>query len=220
MEIEAKFGLPDRATLERLRQVGHLGGYRLGEGKVREVRDVYLDTADRRILAAGHTCRWREAAGQVVVTLKSLSPGQGAVRRREELEMALPAGAPLDPSQWPPSPARERLAGWIRTEPPCPLFELHQTRTVRPVFRKESKVAEMSLDEVRATAGGRAHEYLELEIELQAQGNADDLAALVDVLTRERELAAEPRSKFERALAMLDHSSPASLLLSSEQETL
>jgi CHAD domain-containing protein len=220
VEIEAKFGVPDRASMQRLQELNRLGTFRLGQGQVREVRDVYQDTADRRILAAGYACRWRETAGQVVVTLKGMSPAQGAVHSREELETVLPADVQLDPAQWPPSLVRDRLLGWIGAHPLAPLFELQQTRTVRPVLRDDVCVAEMSLDAVRVTAAGKVQEYLELELELQPAGSADDLTAMVAVLTREWALPPEPRSKFERALEMLDGSGSGKLLLPQERAAL
>jgi CHAD domain-containing protein len=220
VEIEAKFALPDRASAQRLRGLDRLGDFRLGEGKVCEVSDIYLDTADRRILAAGYACRWREVAGQIVVTLKSISPAQGAVHRRDELETVLLGGAPREPAQWPPSPVQDRLLGWIGPEVVSPIFELRQTRTVRPVLHSGVCVVEMSVDEVRATAGGRTQEYLELEMELQPGGSAKDLAGLVDVLTRDWGLVPEPRSKFERALALLDGYGSGTLLLPHEREAL
>ena len=220
MEIEAKFGVPDQSSLRGLQELDRLAGFRVGEARVHEVRDVYLDTADRRILAAGYACRWRVMADKVIVTLKGLSPGQGAVHRREELETVLPADARPDPTQWPPGTVRDRLLGWIGTELLCPLFELHQTRTIRPVLRDTVRVAEMSVDDVRVTAGGQTQAYLELEMELQPGGSTDDLATLVDLLTGDWGLVPEPRSKFERALAMLHSSGPASLLVQSEREAL
>ncbi|MBE9506456.1 MAG: CYTH domain-containing protein, partial [Chloroflexi bacterium] len=60
MEIEAKFALPDAETLRRLQAIDHLAGFALSTGQVKQMRDTYLDTADRLILAAGYACRRRE----------------------------------------------------------------------------------------------------------------------------------------------------------------
>ena len=63
MEIEAKFALPDAQTLQRLQSTDHLADLTLSEGQVEQVRDTYLDTTGRAILAAGYACRRRERGG-------------------------------------------------------------------------------------------------------------------------------------------------------------
>ena len=85
-----------------------------------------------------------------------------------------------------------------------PLFELRQTRTVRGITQGAQRVAELSLDDVRVTAGNREQAYLEMEVELKPHGTEDDLAAIVECLRDEWQLKPEPLSKFERALAFLE----------------
>ena len=54
-----------------------------------EVRDTYLDTADRAILSGGYALRRREQEGSLLITLKSTTPATGAIHRREEWETVL-----------------------------------------------------------------------------------------------------------------------------------
>lgn len=202
MEIEAKFVLPDMDAFQRLQTVDRLAGFALSVGRVKQVRDTYLDTAGRLILRAGYACRRREESEGILITLKGLGGAQGAVHRREELEMWIPSDLP--PVQWSPSPARERVLQLIGLAPILPLFELQQTRTVRLITQAERLVAELSLDDVHVMAVNREQVYLEMEVELKSHGTEDDLSILVACLRDEWTLRPEPLSKFERALAFLE----------------
>jgi inorganic triphosphatase YgiF len=99
---------------------------------------------------------------------------------------------------------RERVLQLIGPAPLLPLFELRQTRTVRGITQGALRVAELSLDDVRMTAGNREQVYLEMEVELKPHGTEDDLSAIVACLRDEWQLKPEPLSKFERALAFLE----------------
>lgn len=206
MEIEAKYVLPDRETFERFRELNHLAGYDLSSGHIKQIRDTYLDTPYRHILNAGHMCRRREQDGEVIITLKRSRAVEGAVHRREELEVSLPAYRP--PAEWPISPIREQILQLIGEAPLVVLFGLRQTRFVRSLLRDGQTVAELSLDEVFMAADDREQSYLELEVELADGGTERDLDALVAHLEVERELQAQPRSKFERALAFFGEELP------------
>jgi inorganic triphosphatase YgiF len=71
MEIEAKFNIPDPGTYWSLQTTKGLAGYSLTTQEVRSIRDTYLDTSRRLILAAGFSCRRRRTrAGRIVMTLK------------------------------------------------------------------------------------------------------------------------------------------------------
>ncbi len=217
MEIEAKFALPDVATLQRLQAASQMAGFALSTGQVKQVHDTYLDTAGRLILAAGYACRWREQGEEMLITLKGLGGAEDAVHRREELEVLLPAEQPpaqrfdvahrrrfdVTPHKWPASPVRDRVLQLIGEAPLAPLFDLQQTRVVRLVSQGERLVAELSLDDVHLVAEGGEQAYLELEVELAAPGTEDDLATIVTCLQDEWGLEPERRSKFERALAFL-----------------
>jgi inorganic triphosphatase YgiF len=211
MEIEAKFALPDVETWRRLQAADSLAGFALSASRVKRVRDTYLDTAERKILAAGYACRWREQSDSILITLKSLNDSQGTIHRREELEVMLPSEQSQIPvGEWPASLARERLTQWIGQSPLTPLFELQQTRIIRNVTQGKRLVAELSLDDVCLTVGDRRQAYCELEVELKPEGNEADLMSLVACLRDEWGLKSEPRSKFERAMAFSQESGDGS----------
>ncbi|MFQ5342683.1 MAG: CHAD domain-containing protein [Anaerolineae bacterium] len=205
MEIEAKFALPDMDAFKRLQTLDMLAGFALSEVQVRQVHDTFLDTADRQILAAGHVCRRREQDGEVVMSLKRFTSTDGAIHRREELQETLPAYRP--PAEWPAGPLREKVLELIGDAPLIPLFDLQQTRIVRPLTRGQRLVAELSLDRVTMTGADRRQAYSELEVELAEEGTEHDLATIVAHLEVEWALRPEPRSKFERALGFFEEAS-------------
>lgn len=202
MEIEAKFAIPDADIFFCLQTIDRLANYTLLTPQANPVRDTYFDTRDRRILAAGYACRLRQTGAGVWVTLKGLGRAEGAVHRREELEMPLPALLPF--SEWPAGQVHDRVSGWIGDAPLAPLFTLQQSRMVRRLEEGDRSVAEWSLDEVRLTVGEREQVYFELEIELEPGGTEDDLEIVVACLQDEWGLRPEPRSKFERAMRFVE----------------
>jgi CHAD domain-containing protein len=215
VEIEAKFAVPDVETFRRLRAADQLAGLALSEAQIKQVSDTYLDTPDRSILAAGYACRRREEPEGIVMTLKGLRGLEGAVHRREELEVQLPVDQP--PAEWPASPVRDLALQLIGDAPLISLFNLHQTRIIRIMSQEQRTVAQLSLDEVHLSVAGRVQAYFELEAELVPSGNEDDLAAIVAHLQDEWGLRSEPRSKFERALAFLEETPPDRRLLTPQQ---
>ena len=200
MEIEAKFAVPDEATWLKLQAVEQIAGYDLSAGETKQVHDTFMDTPARSILAARHVCRKREVDGQIVMTLKSGQTVEGAVHRREELEVTLDRERPI--GQWPPSEIRDRLLALVGDVALVPLFDQHQTRIIRWVSQGDRVVAEMSVDQVELLIKGREQSYFEVEFELKAVGTEDDLAAIARCLHDEWKLKPEPRSKFSRALAL------------------
>jgi CHAD domain-containing protein len=215
VEIEAKFAVPDVETFRRLRAADQLAGLALSAAQIKQVSDTYLDTPDRSILAAGYACRRREESEGITMTLKGLRGLEGAVHRREELEVRLLADQP--PAEWPASPVRDLALQLIGDAPLTALFNLHQTRILRMMSQGQQIVAQLSLDEVHLSVAGRDQAYFELEAELAPPGNEDDLAAIVAHLQDEWGLKPEPRSKFERALAFLEETPPDRRLLTPQQ---
>lgn len=202
MEIEAKFTVPNRQVYRALLRLRELAGYTLIPTVSARVADRYFDTADGRLLAAGYACRLRSEGALALATLKGLGGAQGALHRREEQEVQLKAWTP-DVTAWPPSSARDLALALSGGAPLQPLFDLEQHRTRADVADGARRVAELSLDAVRAVIGRRPALYYELEVELKAEGTEEDLARLAQVLSTEYGLKPETRSKFERALETL-----------------
>ena len=203
MEIEAKFVVPDRQVYAQLGRLRSLAGYGLTPAGVAPVSDRYFDTLDRRFLAAGYACRLRQEGDALLLTLKGLGGVEGAVHRRDEREVSLPAWIP-DPTAWPESAARTLALELAKGAPLRPLFSLRQRRRRAEVTQSGRRVAELSLDAVRVTVGRQPVSYFELEVELKGDGTEADLAALAAALAGTWGLVPEQRAKFERALALVD----------------
>ena len=205
MEIEAKYTVPDTATFADLLALKGLADYKFRATGEKRLTDHYLDTADRDILQGGYACRAREgereASGGWVITLKGLVGADGAIHQREEIEVEVPPNTP--PETWPESPARELALRLGDGRPLIELFVIHQQRTVREVKLGRRRVGLVSLDVVEVEAGERKAIFHELEIELAPTGKLEDLQVLGGLLAS-YQLEAQPHSKFERALALLD----------------
>lgn len=202
MEIEAKFTVPDRATFDRLLRVEALAGYTLSPALLKRLHDQYLDTASGGFLAGGYACRVRtDGDGGRLVTLKSLTPAQGLLHVRQELEVRLPAHGGLDPATWPACDATELANRLSQGQPLTPLFELRQERYLRLATSPGSAtpVVELSIDQTSFTAA--EDDLLGVEAELLPGHDRTVLQTIVDDLHQEWGLTPEPVSKFERGLA-------------------
>jgi len=207
MEIEAKLGVPDGLVLGRLARVRTLAGFDLVPRRAGRLRDTYVDTRERLLLAAGFACRRRMAADGLRYTLKALGGVRGAVHRREELEVRLPVDAP--PVEWPRGRARTRVLAIIGKEPLEPLVTLEQRRRTRTVLAGRRVVAELALDAVRVPSRRRAPRvFHELEVELRHAGTERDLGAMVAALKERWGLTDVSESKLARALALVSGRKP------------
>ena len=202
MEIEAKFAVPDDPTFAKLLSLESLGEYTLVPAGEQRITDHYVDTESRDLLQSGHALRRRARpeGGPELVTVKGLGGASGAVHRRHEFEVEVPADAP--PEHWPAGAPREFVMRVAHDKPLVEFLTLRQRRTTRDVVRSDHRIAVLSLDEIEFVDGATARE---LEIELGPEGDGADLEEL-EKLLQPFGLRPESRSKFERALALVDTS--------------
>jgi len=209
VEIEVKYTVSDPTVFAALLTLQALGPYALRPKGESRLIDHYLDTPNRDLLRGGYTCRLREdeAEGRWFLTVKGLGKADGAMHQREEHESVILPNTP--PAEWPESPAREIVTRLSDGQALVELFTLCQHRARRAVDHTDRTVGMLLLDTVGVEINEHQTVTHELEIELTATGTVDDLQAISTELQCYR-LEAQSKSKFERALAILDDASTGS----------
>jgi triphosphatase len=212
-EIELKFEVADPAALAALfeRSASVAAGFESDpEVATRSVLDIYFDTHDGRLRAAGLVARLRSEMGRHRVTLKSTArPVNGAVYRRLEVEgAALPT---LVPETWPLSDARILIQAAIAGQPLEVIARLRQRRRTIVIRRREAAI-ELSLDDLEALPlagadGASRDRALATRTELEAEllsGEVDDLRDLETALAVLPALRPATQSKVEWARGAAD----------------
>lgn len=200
-EIELKLIASDSFDEDDLvRRLSALGT--LGPAKRFEHRDVYLDTQDGELRAAGLSARVRERSDDRAVMIKPVPIDPGLVMERTEVSEDLEAG--IEPAA---VLARllDRELGVTLSQGVAPCLELVTDRTVR-MLDVGAATLEICVDRVRVLDGSRTEvaSFTEVEAEL-ASGQARELDAIARALqsaaltpsgqgkyTRARELAGLP----------------------------
>jgi inorganic triphosphatase YgiF len=199
IEIEAKFIIPDIDTFETLTHLTQLDEFEIKAIGVKTVVDRYLDTPTKQLVQAGYACRIRESKGKQILAIKSLMATEGEVHKRLELEMEVNDD---QPQTWTNSEAKSLVMGIVEETPLDTLCTLYQTRHKYHVLNQKRRIFELSLDKV-SYFQPTVIDYIGLEAELIDNGTDADLARFTQVLQNKWPLAADSKSKFERALAAL-----------------
>lgn len=218
VEIEAKFGVPNPTTFAALQELSQVGEFELKPIGVKTVVDCYLDTADRRLYRAGLACRLRKANDQQLLALKALTPVEGDLHRREEIEIEIDAEQfqVAQPQAWPDSRAKAVVVEIIGPVPLETLFTLYQKRRKFHALRQGQPVIEFSLDEV-SLDDQAVVDYREVEAELIEPGVEANLISFIAALQAKWPLELERQSKFERALGAADKGPRTNLVEGSEK---
>lgn len=207
METEAKYSLAtdEVPQPQELEAAFATVGLTVGPATTVVHKDRYYDDARLSLARAGYAVRRRMAEGELLATLKTLGTIQGAVHRREEIELPIPdSGDPWDP--W-PEPIAERIRTVTDPRGLRGTFELVIERTSFEVRDGGRVVAVASFDDVaaRKPQGERSAHWNELEVE--AAADAGDPAAVLEraaeALERLLPLVPSQQTKLERAQAVL-----------------
>ena len=204
-EIESRYLVPDRAIFDRLCRVRQLGEMHVSHRRTQRLRDTYLDTPGRALLRQGWASRVRRSRGSCVVTLKGPGHGHGAVTRRAQYEVSLSRPS-VRVEQWPASDLRNRVLELTGGSALHEFVELRQVRHCAELWDDDRLVGELSLDAVTMAGKGLEHASLMLEAELAESGTSEDLDVLDATLIHVYGLVPEPRSKLQRALALVETS--------------
>ena len=201
MEIEVKYTISDDQVFANLKSLSAVGKFSVSPGHLVTFCDTYYDTASSHLLAAGYALRFRQYDGQVVLSLKSLTPSVDNIHKREETEIQASELSIDHPSIWPDTALRDRVWRITGGDNLIPLFVLYQQRFLRYVETQNQRIAEMSLDRMHCYKGDSTINYMGLEVELTDSGTEDNLKKIIKKLEQAFELIPEKRSKYEVAMA-------------------
>jgi inorganic triphosphatase YgiF len=201
VEIELKFQVPAgrRAALQR--------AVATPSARVTRLQAIYVDTADRRLAAAGLALRLREEGRTWVQTLKGRGDGL-AHRLEHEVRLPARAGTPvIDPSRHAGSAVGAQLQAALRAGGGAPAELVEVLRTdIRRTHRRVASggaVIEIALDAGELLAGGRRATVHEIEFEL-ISGPPRALPALAERWARRHGLWWDVRTKAERGQRLAD----------------
>src|SRR3712207_3049520 len=126
-EIEWQFEAPDLEPVETwLEKHSATSGLAVAPGATKEITDTYYDTDDWRLYRAGYALRLRRDGGSAEATMKSLTPAEGALRRRREISEPLEGG--IERPKKTSGPVGERLRRIADVADLRPLFEVRTRR--------------------------------------------------------------------------------------------
>lgn len=207
-EVEAKFdATPD--AVERLLVLTSFGDFLLDARDHTHQVDVYVDTRDERLKAAGSSLRVRRAGALAFLTFKgerrSISTHDSNVVSRLEDEVEIDGGNPDDTAVFTTSPEPSPLArarDIVGGEPLLPIVRMETERSVLTFLDSSGAGIEVAVDRCLATRllDGREREFVEVEAELKS-GNADALLrAMAAMRGAVKGLRPSTTTKLERAL--------------------
>jgi len=205
MEIESKFLVTEETDFQALEKLSELASYALSQAEIQIIEDIFLDTENRAIMAAGYYLRMRKALGEEGkwVTIKSLGGFEGGTHRREEYVSFLPEKVSV--LECPDFRIRNMIFDFTAGLDLFPLLSLKQKRMIRQVKMGKKIVAEIYLDIVNLKSEGREKFYNEFEVELKSEGTSEDLEIIRGFLLEHYNLAENPFSKFERAFLFMEN---------------
>jgi triphosphatase len=229
-EIEWQFEAADLEPVESwLVEHPSTSGLAVVPVAAKELADTYYDTEDWRLYRAGYALRVRRDGQSAEATMKSLTPAEGALRRRREISEPLEGEAPKG-ARGPVGERLRGLAGNLR-----PLFEVRTRRRTfalrpeRPYVdrivedahprERDAAVGELALDESEISGDGEVRTRLSrVEVEVDA-GFHDVVEGFVGEMRAALDLRPTETSKFEAGLSAASLSPPGASNLGSKQRT-
>lgn len=187
-----EFELKYQAELPVLRKIQN----DMGEFSEISMETTYLDTPDRALNKRKWMLRLRRENNKILCTLKTPLPngerGEWEAEKanvKEALPVLLGLGAPKE--------LERLLMGGVEA-----VCGARFTRLARFITLGQTQV-ELALDSGVFLAGNREQPFWELEVELK-KGEEKDAVAFAENLAEVYHLAPEPKSKLQRALALMD----------------
>ena len=204
MEVELKYTIPDEKTAEWLWSAEELGAMaEEGSWSVDRFRGLYYDTEDHMLTKNDIAFRIRSEGDRTVATLKWHGSAEGALHKREELNITVEGDVPgkADPAIFSESKMGRKVIGLTKGSELIPLIEVDVLRK-RVRVDTDKSLLEISIDLGKIHTKNGDLDISELEIEL-FQGDEQDLIGLGGRLAEKYGLSVEQKSKFARGLEKL-----------------
>lgn len=209
--LEAELKLRgDAATLERLWQALPLRGEPPAQPRIKQLENVYYDTADLRLRKRGLAFRIRRDGERFIQTVKSDDTAASAMLSRGEWEGEVPS-----PEPQPDRVDDPQMRAAIGLLLPGELRPVFTTRVRREVVelngsdsRGRTKVIEAAFDRGEIEAAGAREPLAEIELELR-EGPPAALFELALALQDVAPTQVETRSKSARGYALATGRRPA-----------
>ena len=204
MEVELKYAVPDEKTAEWIWSDEELGAMaEEGSWSVDRFRGLYYDTADRILTENDIAFRIRREGEKTVATLKWRGSREGALYKREELNVTVEGGVPekAEPDIFSQSEMGKKVIELTQGSILTPLIEVDVLRKQVRVDTGKS-LLEISIDLGKIHTRNGDADISEIEIEL-FQGDEEDLMQMGSWLAEKYGLVVEEKSKFARGLEKL-----------------
>lgn len=206
MEIELKYSLENEKIAEHIRNDEELAKYEIEDSETNlDLFAIYFDTEDMSLSRNFIAYRIRREGNRNIATLKWNGMQEGALHKREELNINLGSGDfPKTPdiSVFKQSEIGQRVMKIIGDKEIVPLMEIDvQRKSWR--LEDDNVIVEVCIDKGKVKTIKGEENICEIEIEMLT-GAPDILLKLGQRLSEKYELKPEKRSKFERGLALLE----------------
>ena len=219
-EVEWQFDADNASAVGKWLDGANIPGYTIQRGATKELRDLYLDSADWRLQRAKLTCRVRAKGDGFELTMKSMAGSSGGLRRRREITEKLKTpgadGAPTDLAMLAmlaPGPCGNAIRLICGTRPLRDLFTIATHREIFILGDGEGRLAEIAVDETRAIPASGGDESADdpplQRVEVEVEGTLERAQRFVDVFVVANGLRPADVSKFEYAMRATTQHAPA-----------
>lgn len=204
-EIELKLAIAP-AALNRLSAHPDFQQFKTEKSTRKQLFSKYFDTKDHTLRQAGISLRIRRDGAQFIQTIKSHRDFEALVMNCNEWEFPVPDLGKLDFTH-------------AQITALAPLIETHDQRAaIQPLFtvsvdreilllKYSNSIIEIALDHGRVSAGPKARQFAEVELELKS-GSSEDLYALAREIAAIVTVRPSTRSKADRGFDLLNERTP------------
>jgi len=200
-EVELKFLVEKevgRTVWDRAIELGFINA----EPPVRELESIYYDTAGNKLRKAGISLRLRRVAAKWMQTVKYDRELNAGLSRADEIEVEVPDKA-IDLDAIKDKRARKRLEKCIGDAAIEPVCWTLVNRRADELMLEDGSIVELALDIGLISAGAKAADFCEVEIEL-VSGKSRSLYSLADKLFPDGGMQFSRYSKAQRGFMLAE----------------